>query len=102
MDIPKIGVTGNVDHGGDRPKRTESKRDYVIPSVVRDEARISSSSRETAAAIVGLTERARQGDGDRSAKVAAAREKLLAGELDTPAAQRETAQRLLATNFASI
>ena len=41
------------------------------------------------------------GNGRRQ-KVAAAREKLLAGELDTPAAQRETAQRLLGTGFASI
>ncbi len=102
MDISNIGKTGNVDRGGDRPKRTESKRDYVIPSVARDEARISASSREAAAAIVGLTERARQGDGDREAKVAAAKQKLLSGELDTSAAHEETAKRLLATKFQSV
>lgn len=102
MDIRNIGQTGNVERGGDRPKRAEATRDYVIPSVQRDEARISASSRETAAAIDGLTARARENDGDRAAKVAAARQKLLGGELDTPAVHAETGKQLLAANFLSV
>lgn len=102
MDIRNIGKTDNVDRAGDRPKRTESKRDYVIPSVVRDEARISDNSRETAAAVENLSERARSADGDRAAKVAAAKQKLLAGELDTPAVLLATGKRLFAARLTSI
>lgn len=102
MDIRNIGKTDIVDRSSDRPKRADGKRDYVIPSVVRDEARISDDSRETAAAVENLSERARSADGDRAAKVAAAKQKLLAGELDTPAVHLETGKRLLAAKFTSI
>jgi len=102
MDIRNIGHTGNVERGTDRPKRAEAARDYVIPTVQRDEARISASSRETAAAIEGLTARARQSDGDRAAKVAAAQQKLQSGELDTPAVHAETGKQLLAAKFLSV
>lgn len=102
MDIRNIGKTDIVDRPSDRPKRADGARDYVLPAMARDEARISDSSRETAAAVDGLSGRARSADGDRQAKVAAAKQKLLDGELDTPAVQLETARRLLGAKFTSI
>jgi len=99
MDIRNIGKTGNVDRSGDRPKRTEAPRDYVIPSVARDEAKISQKSRETAAAVEGLTERARRDGSERAGVVEAARTKLQNGGLDAPAVLAATAERLLGAKF---
>lgn len=99
MDISNIGKQGHVDRSSERPKRADGKREYVIPSVARDEAKISEQSRETAAAVEGLAERARGAGGDRAERIAAAKAKLLRGELDAPAALQGSAQRLLAAKF---
>lgn len=101
MDIRNIGGKDGVVRGGDRPQRAESQRDYVIPSVRRDEANISANSRATAAAVDALAERAQQDDPERAAKVAAAAAKLKSGELDSPAVHRATAQQLFDAKFLS-
>lgn len=99
MDIRNIGSKDSVARSGERPKRTEPMRDYVIPSVRRDEASISASSRATAAAVDGLAARAQSDDPERAAKVAAAAAKLQSGELDGAAVARATAQKLVEGGF---
>ena len=98
MDIRNIANHGNVERSSDRPKRTEQKRSDA-PSVVRDEARISADSRETAAAVESLGQRARQDDGDREVKVAEAMTKLMNGELNERAVHETTARRVLDAKF---
>jgi len=102
MDIRNVGNQGNVDRIGERSRRTDAKRAETAPTVLRgDDATISNTGRETAAAIEQLTERAKSDDGDREALVAAARQKLLSGELDTPAVFAATANRLAERGFLS-
>ncbi|MBL8723968.1 MAG: hypothetical protein JNK49_07975 [Planctomycetes bacterium] len=102
MDIRDLGKTGPVAPSGPRPNQAAPPRNYVIPSVGRDEARISASSRETAAAVTGLAERAAQSGSDRRALVEAARQKLVSGQLDTPAAFTAAAAKLADSGFASV
>jgi hypothetical protein len=100
MDIRNVANHGNVERSSDRTKKSDA-RAFVIPTVVRDQASISSAGRETAAAIEGLAERARRSDGSRDALVAAATKKLAMGELDGAAVVKATAQRLLDAKFLS-
>lgn len=102
MDIRNVGSKSSVDRASDRSKRTEAKRDDAAPAVRRDEARISSTSRDTAAAVEGLAERARRDDTDREALVTAAMRKLMNGELDGAEALQGTAQRLLDGKFSTL
>lgn len=102
MDIRNVGNNGGIERSGDRPQRTQHKRDSAGGFPVRDEAQISESSRATANAVEGYAEKARQGDGDRDEIVAAALARLKRGELDSPAAYRETARRMLDGKFQSI
>lgn len=99
MDIRNVANQGNVERAGDRTKKAGPLRTVVIPAVARDEAKISSAGRETAAAIEGLAERARRDGPERDAVVAEARRKLMSGELDAPSTTRATAQRLLDAGF---
>jgi len=101
MDIRNVANQGNVDRSSDRSKRSDA-RTVVIPAVARDEASISSAGRETAAAIEGLAERARNSDGDRGALVARAMQKLMNGDLDGRQAASATARRLLDAKFLSV
>lgn len=102
MDIRKVGSNSSVDRTNDRTKRTESKRADAAPTVRRDEASISSASRDTAAAVEGLAERARRDDGDREAVVTTAMRKLMNGELNGAEALQGAAQRLLDGKFSTI
>lgn len=102
MDIRNVGSKSSVDRASDRSKRTEAKRDDAAPSVRRDEASISSASRETAAAVEGLAERARRDDPDREALVTAAMRKLMNGELDGAEALQGAAKRLFDGKFSTL
>ncbi len=101
MNIHDIGKAGNVDRGGDRTKQPGVRHDVLMPFVGRDEARISASSRETAAAVESLTERARRDGSDRADVVAKALQRLMNGDLDDPQVHAATAQRLLDAKFLS-
>lgn len=60
MDIRNVGNQGNVDRIGERSRRQDAKRADSEPMALRgDDAKISSTSRETAAAVEQLAERAR-------------------------------------------
>lgn len=100
MDIRNVGKNGGVEPGSDRPKPIGSKP-VVIPFPPKDEASISRASRESAAAIATLAERARNSSSERAEIVAAAKAKLLGGELDGEAVVRATAQKLLDAKFLS-
>ena len=102
MDIRNVSNNGSVERSGDRPKRAESKRTESAPEALRDQANISPTGRETAAAVEGLAERARQSDGDREARVSAAQRKLLNGDLDAADAVSATARKLLDSKFFTI
>ena len=101
MDIRNVANQSNVDRSSDRSKRADA-RTVVIPTVARDEASISATGRETAAAIAGLAERARNSGGDRGVLVARAMEKLVNGELDNEATVASTARRMLDAKFLSV
>jgi hypothetical protein len=101
MNINNIGTPGNVDRTGDRGKGSELKRAEKTPSVVRDDAQISETGRETAAIVEQLAERARTEDGDRDVLVEAARQKLLNGGLDGDAIVAATAEKLADRGFLS-
>ena len=101
MDIRNVGNKGSVEQGK-LAKRPEGKRAVLIPQPPRDEARISEASRETAAAVENLAERARtSGASEREQIVQAAKQKLLAGELGSDAVFASTARRLLDAKFLS-
>lgn len=102
MDIRNVGSKSSVDRASDRSKRTEAKRDDAAPTVRRDEASISSTSRDTAAAVEGLAERARRDDADREGLVTAAMRRLMNGELDGAEALQGTAKRLLDGKFSTL
>lgn len=100
MDIRHVSGNGNVERPGDRSRKAEPKV-VLIPAVGRDEAKISSTGRQTAAAVAGLAARARQAGGEREAIVAAAAAKLQRGELDGEPVAAATAERMLAARFLS-
>lgn len=102
MDIRNVGNQGNVDRTGDRGKRPQVRREEPTLSVPRDDAHISTSGRETAAAVEGLAERARSDDGSRDAKIDAAIRRLKSGELDDPSVIAATAQRIARNAFLSV
>ena len=102
MDIRNVSNNGNVERSGNRSKRAEGKRADAAPGVVRDEASISRSGRETAAAVEALADRARGGDGEREAVVANARRKLISGELDGADSIAGAARRLLDGRFNTV
>jgi hypothetical protein len=101
MDIRNVAKNGTVEPGSGRPKRADAKPVVLIPQPPRDEARISSDSQKTAAAITNLAERARSMPAERADVVANARAKLLGGELDTDVVNSATAKRLLEAKFFS-
>jgi hypothetical protein len=102
MDIRNVGSNGNIDRTGERGKSAQPKSNVLIPFVAKDDARISDAGRKTAAAVDRLADQARGTEGDREAKVAAARLKLQSGELDSPAAFASTAQKLASRGFVSV
>lgn len=102
MDIRNVGNQGSIDRTGERAKRTDAKRAEVTANVVRDDAQISATGRETAAAVEGLADRARRDEGDREALVEAAKARLLEGKLDDPAVFAETARRIGSSGFLSV
>lgn len=103
MKIPDIGKGGNVDRTGDRTNKAAARHDVLVPFVPprKDEATISASGREAAAAIENLSARARGNDGDRDDIVAAALARLQSGALDRPEVYGATAQKLLDAKFVS-
>ena len=105
MDIRNVGSQpGNVDRTSERGNRAKLEREQAkAPTVaVRDDARISDTGRETAAAVDALAEKAR-GDGqDREQTVRVAVAKLVSGELDSPEVLRETANKLFDGGFGSV
>ena len=102
MDIRNVSNSGNIDRSGDRNKRAEPQRTDVSPSVVQDDAQISSTGRKIASTVEQLAERARDDGDDREARVLAAKAKLLSGELDADGVVAETARRLAGSRFLSV
>ena len=102
MDIRNVGTNGNIDRTGERNKGAQPRADVLIPFVAKDDARISDTGRKTAATADRLAERARGDDSDRAGKVEAARQRLLSGELDSPAVFAATAQKLAGRGFLSV
>lgn len=101
MDIANVGKNGGIERGSDRAARADGKGTVLIPQPPRDEARISSESRETAAAVTNLAERVRNLPSERAEVVAAAKAKLVAGQLDGDAVFGATARALLDAKFNS-
>ena len=103
MNIPDIANQGSVDRSGDRlTDRAREKAVIISPAPARgveDRATISSSSRDTLAAVEGLAERARAHGEDRSGKVAAAAAMVESGALISDAVLQSTAERLLDSGF---
>ena len=102
MDIRTVGSQGSVERASDRSKKADTSRDVLIPAAPRDSAQISSASRASAASVEGLAERARTAGGDRQDVVAAARKKLLGGELDRAEAIESAARALLDRGFQTV
>ncbi len=100
MEVRNIADGGRTERSADLLPRPPAVL-VPVPRQQRDAATISAAGRDQAARIETLTRRARTADGDRSALVAEARRKLLAGELDAPAVVEGTAQRALAADFLS-
>jgi hypothetical protein len=101
MNIHDIGKSGNVDRTGDRTHKPGARHDVLVPFVAKDEAKISASSRKTAAAVENLSERARQDGSERAEIVAAALARLQSGALDQESVYGATAQKLLDAKFVS-
>ena len=102
MDIRNVGSNGNIDRTGERAKSASPKSNVLIPFVAKDDASISDAGRQSAAAVEQLSERARGASGDRDELVAAARQKLQSGELDSNAVFASTAQKLANRGFLSV
>ena len=101
MQIRTVGNQNNVQRTDDRSQRSEEKPVVLVPQAPRDLATISDAGRDAAAAVANLSERARNAGGDRGDVVAAARAKLVGGQLGSPAVLGATAQNLLDANFLS-
>jgi len=104
MNIPNIANQGSVGQTSDRASsRVGQEKTVIIPAGQRDQgpdrATISDGGRDTFAAVEGLAERARHQGGDRDELVAAALAKLTSGELSSPSALAETAQRIVDSAF---
>ncbi|MEZ6038053.1 MAG: hypothetical protein R3F29_11260 [Planctomycetota bacterium] len=102
MDIRNVGNQSNVDRTTDRGKRPAVRREESTQAVPRDDAQISASGRETAAAVEGLAERARSDDGSRDDKIESAIRRLRSGELDDPSVIAATAQQIARSAFLSV
>ena len=99
MQIRTVGNQNNVKRTDDRAKRSDEKAVVLVPQAPRDLATISDAGRDAAAAVANLAERARNSGGDRTDVVAAAKAKLVGGQLGSPATLSATAQKLLDANF---
>ena len=100
MDIGNVNNQGSVDRAGERGARAAAKRVILTPVPPRsDDARISEAGHETAALIERLTQRAMSEDAGRAALVAAAKGRLLSGELNSPEVFAATAARIAETDF---
>lgn len=99
MQIRNVGNQGNVKRTDDRGKRTEEKPVVLVPQAPRDSATISDAGRDAAAVVANLAERARNSGGDRTEIVAAAKAKLVGGQLGSQAVLGATAQKLLEADF---
>lgn len=103
MDIGRLRSNGWIERPAEKPKAPDAGRagDSAGAGRSTDSASISSRGRDTAAAAAALTERARSEGGDRDAKVAAAKARLAAGELDGKAVHEAVAAQLLRSGFRS-
>lgn len=100
MNIRNVSNNGGVERGGDRPLRADGKRDRsAATTATGDRAAISADGREAKASFDANVEAARSAGDDRAAMVARAMEKLMSGGLDTEAAMRDTASRMLSAEF---
>ncbi|MCA8975845.1 MAG: hypothetical protein KDC98_14075 [Planctomycetes bacterium] len=105
MNIHNIANQGSLDQTRDRTtERAGHEKTVIIPAgardrAIQDEATISSSSRDTLAAVEGFAERARGHGEVRSDKIAAAAERLQSGELNSAAVIHETARQIVESEF---
>lgn len=97
MDIRQITGFGGVERTPERPSRTERPKTGETQPGSRqvDGATISDVSRETAASVDALTEKARQDDPERRAKLATLRQRLENGDLATPEVYRAVAKTMI-------
>ena len=105
MDIRNVGNHGHADRTGERARRVEHKRAENARAGaganIKDDAQISATGRETAAAVEELAERARGDDPKRDALIKAVRQKLENGDLDDAAIFLATARNLADRGFLS-
>ncbi|MBK8099020.1 MAG: hypothetical protein IPK26_18085 [Planctomycetes bacterium] len=100
MNIGNVQGNGGIERGADRPTRTEQKRSgAALRSEPIDQAAISTGGREKAASVEALTERARDPGEDRREKIQRAMSRLMSGELDSVAAHKAAAQKVLQSDF---
>lgn len=103
MNIRNVGSNGGIERGGDRPLRTDGKRERSSATTsTSDKAAISSDGREAKAAFDANVDAARGTDGDRAEMVSRALQKLMNGELDAEAVYRDAADRMLAADFRTV
>jgi len=101
MDIRQITGFGGVERTPERsarterPKSTSGQADGQSGGRPVDGASISEVSRETAASVDPLTERARREDPERRDKVAIAKKRLESGDLTAKDVYRAVAKTLL-------
>ena len=103
MNIGQVGNNGGVDRGADRSARTDGKRgDPSKATGADDKAAISTDGRDAAAAFEAHVASANADEPDRQDEVARAMRRLNGGELDSQEVWRETAARLLASDFRAV
>jgi hypothetical protein len=101
MQIRTVGNQNDVKRTDDRGKRSEEKAVVLVPQAPRDLATISDAGRDAAAVVDNLAERARTAGGDRAEVIAAAKAKLVGGQLGSASVLGATAQKLLDAKFLS-
>lgn len=101
MDIRNIADQGNVDRANDRADRAKTVVIHPPAPALNDQdhATISTSGRDTLAAVEGLAERARKQGGERQEIVDAARARLESGALSSPDVLDRTARNILDSGF---
>ena len=99
MDTPNTGSYDSIEGATERARGAESQAYVLIPFVPKDVARMRKLGRQDAAKVARLGALARGRSSDRDAFVEAARQKLLAGELEGRAVYASTAEKLASSGF---
>ena len=102
MNIGQVGGNGSIDRGSERPLRIDRNGGSGQRVSGGDQAAISASGREAAAAFDALVRAASTDEPGRSEKVGQVEERLANGELDAEAIYRGVAEQMLANDFGRV